>query len=111
MSNDAYGSDLERPKSILLILLQVLVSCVAVFLVRFQSMSVDGCGNQCDYSLLTVTVNGIQAVSIVALLVSIVIVFVRGLRRAPSWWAPLGAIVLVVISTAIAIGLVRLATI
>lgn len=110
MSNATYGSALERSKSVLLILLQVVVSCVAVFFVRFQSMSVAGCGDRCDYSLLTVTSNGILAISIVALLLSIVIVIVRGQRGAPSWWAPLGATALVVASTVVAVGLVQVAT-
>lgn len=110
MSNATYGSALERSKSILLILLQVVVSCVAVFFVRFRSMSVAGCGDQCNYSLLTVASNGILAVSIVALLISIVVVIARGQRGAPSWWAPLGAIALVVVSTVVAVGLVQVAT-
>jgi len=110
MSNMTYGSATERPKSILLIILQALLSSLAIYLVMLQTLSVAGCDSRCDYSLVTIAFQGIIAVSIVLLAVSVVVVYVRGRSQQPSWWAPVAGIGLIAVCTAVAIGLVQVAT-
>lgn len=98
----------EPLRSAGLIVLQVIVSFVAYGVVVMQTFSIDGCGDRCDFTLVTVASRGALVVSVVAALVSAVIVVARGFR--PSWWAPVGGMALVAATTVIALYAIRVAT-
>ncbi|WP_294943729.1 hypothetical protein [uncultured Microbacterium sp.] len=98
----------EPLRSAGLIVLQVIVSFIAHGMVVMQTFSIDGCGDRCDFTLVTVASRGALVMSVVAALVSAVIVVARGFR--PSWWAPVGGMALVVVTTVIAMYAIRVAT-
>lgn len=98
----------EPLRSAGLIVLQVIVSFIAYGMVVMQTLSIDGCGYRCDFTLVTVASRAALVVSVVAALVSVVIVVARGIR--PSWWAPVGGIALVVVTTGIALSAIHIAT-
>lgn len=98
----------EPLRSAGLIVLQVIVSFIAYGMVVMQTLSIDGCGDRCDFTLVTGASRGALVVSVVAALVSVVIVLARGIR--PSWWAPVGGIALVVVTTGIALSAIHIAT-
>lgn len=98
----------EPLRSAGLIVLQVIVSLIAYGMVVMQTLSIDGCGYRCDFTLVTVASRAALVVSVVAALVSVVIVVARGIR--PSWWAPVGGIALVVVTTGIALSAIHIAT-
>lgn len=98
----------EPLRSAGLIVLQVIVSFVAYGVVVMQTFSIDGCGDRCDFTLVTVASRGELIVSLVAAALSVVIVVARGIR--PSWWAPVGGMALVVVTTVIAMYAIRVAT-
>lgn len=81
---------------------------IAYGMVVMQTLSIDGCGYRCDFTLVTVASRAALVVSVVAALVSVVIVVARGIR--PSWWAPVGGIALVVVTTGIALSAIHIAT-
>lgn len=106
----SYTSRNELPKSVILLLVQLAVSAVVVASVMMETFSVAGCDDHCDYGLVSFAFCGTIAIAIGALIVSTVIVAVRGGRRAPSWWAPAAASALIVAIGLVAVALVRAAT-
>lgn len=98
----------EPLRSAGLLLLQVIVSFIAYGMVVMQTFSIDGCGDRCDVTLVEVAARGALIVFIVAAALSLVIVVARGIR--PSWWAPVGGIALVIVTTVVALYAVRVAT-
>jgi hypothetical protein len=99
-----------RALSILLIVAQVVVSIAAVYLVMLQTLSVAGCGDRCDYGLVTAAFRGTIIAASVALLGSIGVVVVRSRQGLPSWWAPVVGMALIAAAAGIAVILVAAGT-
>jgi len=110
MNAETYSSPKELPKSVILLLVQLAVSAVTVTLVMMETFRVAGCDEDCDYGLVALAFQGTIATTIGAFVVSAVIVMSLGMRRRPSWWAPVAAIVLVLATGVVAALLIRVAT-
>jgi hypothetical protein len=110
MARTRYPDTNARALSILLIGVQLAVSIGATYFVTLQTFSVAGCGDRCDYDLVTAAFRGTIIAASVALLGSIGVVVARSRQGLPSWWAPVAGMVLVMAAATLAVLLVRLGT-
>jgi hypothetical protein len=103
------GSSRERPRAVLLLLLQIGLSSVAGYVVLMQTLSVTGCADDSCSRTVWITYVGMLALLVLLLLASTTIIVVRGLRQQPSWWAPTASIVILSVATVVAAAVMRTA--
>lgn len=101
------GSPNERPRSVLLLLLQMLLSFVAGYVIFMHTFSATGCGDdRCSHTVWVTFIAMLWSL-LLLFVASTAVVILRGLRQQPSWWAPMTAIAAIAVATAIATVVIR----
>lgn len=99
-----------RAKGVGLLIVQVIVAVIMYYVIVMQSMSVAGCGNSCNYALLTVAYDAYLWVAAISFLASLVGVTILSSRGRDSWWAPMVGLGLTVLAGVFALIAIPIAT-
>lgn len=103
-----YKDRMSRAKAIGILIVQVLICFAVGAWVFMQTFSVAGCGDSCDYGLVSVAWHAQLWVSVgvpVVSLISIILLYERG---KDSWWVPtvgIGVVLITGIACTVAINI------
>ena len=91
---------------LLMLTLQAVATYCGWMWFTVQSMSVAGCGDYCNYELLSFALQTQHWVGVVSLIVAFIALVLLAFRGRQAWWAPaigLGIILVTTICTTIAV--------
>jgi hypothetical protein len=98
MTSPIYKDRTSRAKAVGILIVQVLISVAVVGWVYMQTFRIAGCGDSCNYGLVSGAWHAQLWVSVGAAAVSLASIIVLYKRGKESWWVPAAGIALVVIT-------------